>query len=173
MIIITCRGSVVLGNYYPLKIILQSINYYCLWHSDDKDTIIMRNNSILSYSEASDLNEYCQNLGIITNTEITEYNLDQFYEWLSSDKTNIDCKEFLNFWNIANDLAYSAGDIFYGDNDDAYNVYDKLFHGNNLPSVNTSPYKYIPVWPDDEIEVIEKAIQSGLSLFEKYLKAEK
>ena len=131
----------------------------------------MDNNLISWYPAIVDLTSACQKLSIAQETEITEYNLDQFYEWMLSDKTTVDCERFLDFWNITSDLAYSANDMFCGDTEEYISIYDKLFYGSNLPSINSSQDKYSPTWDISEIKMLKSVIQSGLHLFAKYLNA--
>ena len=63
-------------------------------------------------------------------------------------------------------------DTFYGNDERATHTYDKLFYGNNLPSINTSLHKYTPTWEVDEIGIVEDVMRSGLRLFTTYLKLE-
>ncbi len=97
--------------------------------------------------------------------------MDEAKLWLQKRKSEFDCEYLLSFWNIISDLAYSVGEIFYGDQDKdiLIKIYDKLFYGNNLPSITPEGKKYFPEWEVDEIKEIAKVIEDGLKIVNTYI----
>ncbi len=91
--------------------------------------------------------------------EETIVDLDKFFSSLrhlrvgrsSSRKT---CEALLEGWNLIEDMAKSLGYVNELDilSQPLFNkIYDKLFYGNNLPSVTPEGKSYNPIWSKEEM----------------------
>ena len=45
-------------------------------------------------------------------------------------------------------------------------IYDKLFWGNNLPSLTPKGRHYVSEWSPDELAALAEVLSAGLALFE-------
>ena len=97
---------------------------------------------------------------MVKEKEITIINCDEI-KTLDFDSMN--CSKVLDFWNIISDISHSAGFEFIGDKKDkrTEKVYDKLFHGCNLPMVNKTNIKYVPKWNYEEKKILSSIIEKG------------
>ena len=90
------------------------------------------------------------------------YDFDTIAAWCDHPTAAaIDCNNFLNAWNLLGDLHLGASSIFSGADRRGTPIYDKLFFGNNLPSITPAGQSYAPVWSDEEVR--ELALRLGLA----------
>lgn len=153
-------------EYYPFLFSLYSKDYYCIWYTDDKDGFLAGSNRILIFQSQQQLYFYAKENNLIFQDDITGLSVDIAVDWLKKESNNIDCKYFLDFWNIIGDLAYSVHDSFYGngENDLIIKVYNKLFYGNNLPSIKGDGEDYYPTWSKEEVDVLILVVKDGLRI---------
>ena len=83
------------------------------------------------------------------------------YVWI------VDCNVVLGLWNIFLDLHNTVGKSFVGDREEFDKIYEKLFYGNNLPTINPTGEKYIPSFSEDEIALIKKLLKGGINMLWK------
>jgi hypothetical protein len=84
------------------------------------------------------------------------------------EQTEIDCEEFLLFWNVITDLAHSA-DIQFSGNKDSRSlneIYDKLYIGSQLPTKDEGNSLNQPVWSSEERMELIKVIEDGLRVID-------
>ncbi|MEM1320365.1 MAG: hypothetical protein AAGG75_08910, partial [Bacteroidota bacterium] len=72
----------------------------------------------------------------------------------------------LNVWNLFIDFAHSAKKKFKRKKKTS-KIYDKIFFGNNLPSITPKDKEYIPSWTAEEIELLVKKLNKGFLILEK------
>ena len=85
-----------------------------------------------------------------------------------------DCNKILAAWNLFGDVATSLGEpgaVFRRMDSQFRAIYNKLFWGNNLPSVTPEGSRDIPEWSSDELDSLVKIMISGLELFASYVRA--
>ena len=70
--------------------------------------------------------------------EVTEYRIDKIERWVNAKVIEVDCQMILKFWNIVDDISESVKKVIYKRTDISERIYEKLFYGNNLKSINTS-----------------------------------
>lgn len=92
------------------------------------------------------------------------YDIDKLEKWCSSSSQEIDCNDILNLWNIFIDLHDSVGIEFVGNMVGYDEIYDKLFFGNNLLSINKTKKKYVPIFLQEEIKQIKEILMSGINM---------
>ena len=97
------------------------------------------------------------------------YDLDSIAAWLADPSVEtVDCGAFLAVWNLFGDIARSCpgyGVSFVGHDEQLGAVYEKLFHGNNLPSVTPPGEHYVPALSREEIAGLRQTFQVGLRMF--------
>jgi hypothetical protein len=155
-------------DYYIIKFIFKDKEHFCIWYNNDKDGIISEKNKLTCFSGINKLLDYCKQnlLEIKEENAVSEYNIDKVIEWLSGEKTIIDCEFILDIWNIVSDATYSTKNNFLGDSKNLTSIYEKLFCGNNLPAINKSENRYEPVWNSQEIAEISNVLNDIVHFFE-------
>jgi hypothetical protein len=94
------------------------------------------------------------------------HNLDSVRMWLSHPSASVNCYDFLAAWNLFTDVSQSInGQDFIVHDPFTDRIYDKLFWGNNLPSVTPNGAHYEPAWSAQEITQLQRVFKSGLELF--------
>lgn len=137
--------GIVLNNETEFCIIeftLCNISRYLLWCTDDKDYFLTdRNKKLVYFSQKEKMEEYCkkehfQNPSFVSNNfDILDYH---------------DCNDYLNKWNIIDDLSKTLEVDFVGNLDEYTDLYSKFVFGSNIPALNTSGKEYIPVFDEEE-----------------------
>lgn len=160
-------------DYYIIYFIFHTASCYCIWYTADTDGFVTEEGKRKYSSQLSELYQYCDKNKINLNEEITEYNLNDLYKWISDHTTEIDCEYMLNIWNIIADIAHSVNKRFSGDNKDMTDIYTKLFCGNNLPCINTSGKEYVPVWSAYEFKQLTEIFRAGISILREQFNIER
>jgi len=105
--------------------------------------------------------------------EPARYDFDQLREWcIGAEASGVDCPALLNAWNFFDDLARLHDDAesdYAKLSRGAETSYDKLFWGNNLPSMTPPGESFTPVWSAEELEDIRRVMEAGLKLVEAEL----
>ena len=101
--------------------------------------------------------------------EVTEYRIDEIERWVNAKVIEVDCQMILKFWNIVDDISESVKKSIYKRTDISERIYEKLFYGNNLKSINTSGREYVPKWSDEELEVLKNILKQALIFIKKQL----
>ena len=135
--------------YYIIKFEYYSEEKWALWYTSDKDGVITMN---INFEE-----------------EVTEYRIDEIERWVNAKVIEVDCQMILKFWNIVDDISESVKKSIYKRTDISERIYEKLFYGNNLKSINTSGREYVPKWSDEELEVLKNILKQALIFIKKQL----
>lgn len=125
-----------------IEFTLCNISRYSLWCTDDKDYFLTdRNKKLVYFSQKEKMEEYCkrehfQNPSFVSNNfDILDYH---------------DYNDYLNKWNIIDDLSKTLEVDFIGNLDEYTDLYSKFVFGSNIPALNTSGKEYIPVFDKEE-----------------------
>lgn len=149
-------------EYYIVAFSNKKRDYYCIWTSDEG--FITYEDKILLFDTIMKAKLYChENQMSVDDTEITRFYIDDIFNWCTSVKFDFDCDLLLNWWNILSDVYKSLGIYFDGDSIEKNDLYEKLFFGNNLPTINKSDKKYIPIFSKEEMEVVKKLLIEGVN----------
>jgi hypothetical protein len=154
-------------HYYICKFKLDGKDRYIIWYGGDRDGILLgEEDKIVALDSFKQVVEYAQKEDIsIVAESIPIYKFDVISSWCSHPSIEeIDCREFLNMWNIFIDLASSIGSRsqFNAVDLDMGNLYDKFFYGNNLLSKNSTKNLYEPSWSEYEIYEIANLFMKGV-----------
>lgn len=154
--------------YHPFWFQLEGRQYYLLWFTGEVDGFVKsQDGSILWFSDLESLLGFAQeNNYKIESDDLTLLNLDQLLSWLEKPTAKeVHCDLFLNAWNLFTDVSKTVGEEFEENRTQNTSIYDKLFWGNNLPSVTPPGKRYTPKWTTKEVQALRKILTSGLSLF--------
>ena len=151
-------------EYYIVQFDDENSTKYAIWYTDDEDGFICEEGKILFFDSLKLLKEFCNTQKIIITDEDEipfVYDLVYLKNWLRTPGENFDCSDMLDFWNMISDALKNIGIAFLGDckdGEDVNIIYDKLFHGCNLPAYSTSGRKYVPEWTKEEIGTLQKVL---------------
>ena len=151
---------------------LDEKDFYFIWFSDEADGVYLDlQGNFVVYNDLESLISYTkeQNL-FIKDEEPVFYNLQKLETILSKKSFKVDCVEFLNAWNLFDDISRSVEGNFDPDHKITKKIYDKLFWGNNLPAVTPEGKYYEPLWSKKELEIIRDVLLNGVAIFRNNLK---
>ena len=155
-------------KYFKLWFRLDNIDSYLIWFDDESDGFVSDSRGkVPCFLHTEDLLRYAssENLSVETIEPILR-DLDLVASWLGASETEVvDCKILLDAWNIFDDVSRSVGGNFDANPKLTNKIYDKLFWGNNLPSVTPKGKSYEPIWAKRELKIIRETLSAGLSLF--------
>jgi hypothetical protein len=154
-------------TYFRLWYRLDGADGYLIWFSNEEDGIVVEaDGSAPAFRDLAALQAYAdsQHLDMLIEEPIL-HELDSVAAWLARPVHAIDCDAFLAAWNLFADLAASTGAVFEPDSERTRHVYDKLFWGNNLPSVTPPGERYVPRWSAAERRIVRQVLGAGLALF--------
>ncbi len=158
-------------RYYICWYRLDELDSYLIWYGNEPDGVLTdQHQRVLSFPTISQARSYAGELGIrVEAEEPLLHDLDVLNRCLqSTDSRAIDCHHFLAAWNLFSDIASSVGDSAFRQEDRAADaIYNKLFEGNNLPSLRKPGELYIPGWSHHEVDQIERVLGLGLNLFRR------
>lgn len=154
-------------QYYICWYLLEKKHQYLIWCSNDKDAVFVENGKVPVFRTKDRALSYAATCNIkIESEEPKLHDMDVVENWLRNPiAEQVDCSEFTAAWNIFADLSNSVNGKFDADRKSTRKIYDKLFWGNNLPSVTPSGKKYDPIWTKAEIQLLKKTLADGLDLF--------
>jgi len=163
-------------DFFPLLYRLKSVDRYLIWVSNEKDSVgVDSRGRVLAFESAASLGRYADlnHIRLESETPVL-HDLDWVAFWTESSDEPVDCKRALAAWNLFSDVAVSIGPSGFGfsrlDSEER-TIYQKLFWGNNLPSVIPEGCEFIPEWSSGEVERLTEILRTGLSMFEVALQS--
>ncbi|WP_129692226.1 hypothetical protein [Gottfriedia acidiceleris] len=160
-------------EYYPFLFDFNKNEFYCIWYSAVKDGFLTENNKIKVFETENLLFDYAKAKNIqLMDNNINSISIDYAINWLTRKNPIIKSVYFLDYWNHISDLASSVGENFYGDErEESINkVYEKLFWGNNLPTVTPKGKKYKPTWNNEQRKILVDIVKDGIRIIKLYIK---
>ena len=152
---------------------LDGLVSHLIWFTNEWDGVVLdESGSLLAFRDLSDLRGYAANHGFNLQEEESEpLDLDEAALWLKSPTTDgIVCAEFLDSWNLFDDIARSILDsAFPRLSKDASEVYDKLFWGSNLPAMTPPGEHFDPIWSGREVEELRRVLATGIMMLRRGL----
>jgi hypothetical protein len=154
-------------TWYPLALNVGGRTLFLLWVSDDRalNRVLAGAGRVVWFSDEESAREYAlaQNLTLAPEEELRLHDLDSAVGWLEAD-AEPDCRLLLAIWNLAGDVARSVNEPFEDRGEVLDRVYDKLFFGNNLPSMTPPGEQYHPQWSEEELRLLRATIQIAADL---------
>jgi len=139
-----------------------------LWETGDQgpDRVVTSGpGHVVTFESEDDARRWGASSGVIVSAEAAPlYDLDAIASWCASDDRVVDCSVLLNTWNFLADVP-NANDLFASANSAADAIYDKLFHGCNLPAMGGTPGEYVPRWTDAEVVSLKHLLLLGINDF--------
>ncbi|WP_205503991.1 hypothetical protein [Rufibacter psychrotolerans] len=161
-------------QYYIIELQLDNQIKYLIWVLDEVDGLVTdpatEELRLLTFSEKDDLLGFAQKNGlVIEEDEPAKYDFDIIEIWIKNPTGFIDCKEFLNAWNLFTDVVTTLRIEFEGNKKEKVRsrIYDKLFFGNNIPAITPEGQEYTPEWTDKEIARVAEIMKEGLTILRK------
>ena len=155
-------------DYFILWYRLDGIDAYLIWFNGEQDGVVIdEDGKIPCFLNIEGLLRYADslNLSVAAESPIL-HDFDIVASWLKTANVKaIYCKDFLAAWNLFDDISRSVDGNFDTDQTVTAKIYDKLFWGNNLPSVTPAGQSYHPAWTKRELTIIRETLASGLLLF--------
>ncbi|NVB81420.1 MAG: hypothetical protein HOV81_23695 [Kofleriaceae bacterium] len=139
-----------------------------LWESGDNvpDSVVVDDDGFVvmfaSQKEARSLP------GVSAESAVV-YDLDSIGAWCRSDSDVAEHMPLLNAWNLFVDLPHDAN-LFAAADARTRGIYDKLFHGCNLPVMTAPGEHYVPHWTAAETAELKRVLLLGLAEFRARLR---
>lgn len=146
--------------------------FYGIWFSDDEtDGFLLEDSSVKIFDSESAAFAFLQSFSSYQKTiGLTVYDVNQIVQIIMGTRVPNPCS-ILDFWNIVGDLANSPGIPYEGNQRDRLTngIYDKLFCGSNLPTINTSGRIYVPQFTQEESIRLTEILIDGIAHIRKIL----
>jgi hypothetical protein len=155
---------------YPVWFRLHGVDCGLIWQTDDgtqtsyedTDTVLVLDRRVATALTAEALAELAARHGLAIEDDEDEPldfdGLDHLLELPASEEI---CSQLLNAWNLYGDIARSLEATLHDDGEKAQQCYDKLFYGNNLPSITPAGERYRPHLTDVEQQLIRDILTRG------------
>lgn len=137
-------------------------NYFLSWECEESLFLLDSKGNLLFWNAVEELKKNLPSISF--DDDVTYYNFNTF--------EYSDCEDFLNKWNIVDDLSKSIGMDFIGNDDDYTSLYSKFVYGSNIPALNTSGKKYVPKFSEEELEKIENVKKDMIKILKSAFKIE-
>jgi len=155
-------------HYSICKFQLDGQQRFFIWYMDEKDGVVVDENcQFIIFKSELDAAHFASSRELpLEDGAPVFFDLEQVSTWCKLPTADaVDCEGFLNAWNLLDDISSSCnefpspfGHISKREND----LYDKLFYGNNLPSITPAGEHYEPEWTEEEIKRLNRVLQLGL-----------
>jgi hypothetical protein len=158
--------------YFPCDVRMNGENTFVLWYQDEPDGFVRRSDGqMLVARSLESLASVAREMGLpLVQDDPARYDFDELREWcVRAEAAGVDCPAFLNVWNFFDDLARLHADSqsdYAKLSRRASQSYDKLFWGNNLPSMTPPGERFTPIWSAEELEEIRLVMEAGFRLVE-------
>jgi hypothetical protein len=154
-------------SYYLCKLIFHGKSRFVIWYDSDRDGVLLDcDGKITAFGTRARTLAFAKKNGLsIAPEPVTVYDFDAIAAWCAQPHpSRINCENFLDAWNMFTDVAASIGrnSLFAAADKRLKSIYDKLFFGNNLPSITPAGRSYEPEWDETEVEAIAKLFTAGL-----------
>lgn len=163
-------------QYYITELHLDSQTNYLIWVLDEIDGLVTnplaKNLRLLTFTDKSNLLKFSRINGlIIVEEEPAKYDLNLIANWLKNPNGTIDCKKFLDAWNLFTDVVTTLEIEFEGNKKEKIRnrIYNKLFLGINIPAITPQGQEYNPNWNKIEINRLAGIMNEGLEILRRSL----
>jgi hypothetical protein len=162
--------------YFACRVRMNGSDAFVIWYQDDRDGFVRKHDERLLVADSVEsLAEAAAEISVtLVPDETTDYDFDRLRAWCEhANPASLEYATLLNAWNFFDDLARlneNPDSNFAKLSRSAETVYDKIFWGNNLPSVTPGGERFVPMWEADELDTIRQVMESGLALLEAELR---
>lgn len=154
--------------YFPCRVRLNGAEVFVIWYEDERDGFVrLPDGKLLVAGSWDALGVKARKVSVPLEPEArTDYDFDGLRVWCRTlTAQGVECRLFLDAWNFFDDLAdlHTAPDTQYARlSRTAAGCYDKLFWGNNLPSVTPPGERLDPSWSREELAAVGRVFEAGL-----------
>ena len=155
-------------KYYLVQFKILQKEYDTFWYTDDVDGFMMdTDNTLKSFPTKEQAVAFADKEGFMLDTEALLVSTSILKDM---NIREINCKLYLNYWNIFSYVANSINEQFlgYSRNGTIRHIYEKLFYGCNI-LVKKDEEHYIPKWSKSERRWIARVIKNGFQIVSKGL----
>lgn len=131
------------------------VSFYSIWCTDENDYFLASENKIVCFRRRELAEEYILER-TVSGASFTSFDFDQL------DYKN--CSDYLGKWNIIDDLSNTLKIDFIGSHDEYTGLYSKFVYGANIPALNVSNKKYIPVFDVKEQRQIKNVTKDMIKI---------
>lgn len=162
--------------YFAFCMRMNGSNTFVIWYQAESDGFLRKpDNRLVAAFSIECLADAASRIGVtLAADQIIDYDFDRLRVWCQHPSAeNVECPAFLDAWNCFDDLAglrLNPDSAYAKLSRNAGPTYDKLFWGNNLPSVTPPGELFTPSWEADELETIRQVMEAGLALVEAELR---
>lgn len=151
------------SNFTVTKFKLNSKIKYCIWYLDanDDEHFYKTGDKITAFASLEDTGHFLEDYKISYDT-IT-FDIDEIISSLA-DMT-FDCTKVIDFLNIVSDVARECN-IKIHEEKEFHLIYNKLFYGMNLSTINESNRRYHPVFNKAEMRILKGYIKICIQIIE-------
>lgn len=145
-------------DYYEIiAFTFSDTDYFCIWcDPEDGDPHFETKGKRLFFQlEKKPIADYIYIKGS-SYENTTEYDFNN----INCD----DCNDYLNKWNIIDDLSKTLKIDFIGNHDNYTDLYSKFVYGSNLPTMNNIGIEYIPSFDKEEKQQIENVTKDMIRI---------
>jgi hypothetical protein len=158
-------------KYFALLFRLNAENRYLIWISSEKDFVVADAGGLVpTFEDTASVQAYAElNHYSLEGEEPILHDLDSVVAWTKAPGMPVDCRNALAAWNLFGDVARSirGRGIAFDHLDSQFpSIYEKLFWGNNPPSMTPKGRHYVPEWSPGELAALAEVLSAGLGLFE-------
>jgi hypothetical protein len=162
---------------YTTWIRIDGNDFYALWSCNDEAYFVLNAEGKLPVFDSI---SKCMKYAELNNIRCEDqfpilHDLDAVDYWLRKPSAaNIDCKSFLNFWNLTTDLRTALNALIVTQEDSTRSdIYDKVFWGSNLDVLTPPGESFNPHWSESDITDLVAVLSDGLDLFKKTMVSNK
>lgn len=156
-------------DYTACTFRLDGQDRHFLWYAGDPDGVMVgAAGEMATFPSEAALLAFGVTEGVTWPLDFTVfYDFDAVAAWAAQpDPEAIDSVMMLNAWNMFVDIAATFSCKLLEPRG-ASAVYDKLFWGNNLPTMTPPGEHYVPAWSQEEADVLAGVCAAGLSLLRR------
>lgn len=155
-------------KHHLCHLTLDTTTHLVVWYTGNPDGFLVSpKQKLLCFKDAEDARQFAKSQGLVFLKEAPAlYDFDRIAQWLpQANPAQINCPAFLNAWNFFTDLAASTNSTTLNDTGPELNtIYDKIFRGNNLPSITPEGKHYEPAWSPEEARSLARLFANGINL---------
>lgn len=163
---------------YPVWVRFNGHDRALIWQTDDgtqvtdedTDAVLVLDGKIVTASTTEDLTTVAARHGLeLEDSDGSVQILDDVEKLLELPASEEICAQVLDVWNLFSDIARSVSATLDDTGDEWQKCYDKLFFGNNLPSVTPAGEHYRPSFTAEEQRLIRDVFIRGRALLATHL----
>jgi len=162
------------AEYYPFCYRLDGQVWYLIWYESDPDGVVtIGADRVPVFSSLEALMDYAGQLSLNVEapSEGPPLDLDEISNRIGGRSLLELDPHHLNYaWNTFDDVMMSirGTKVGYvrGDREEIDDVYMKLFYSLNLPVLTPEGEYYLPLWDEEEGEIMAQVLREGLGFFE-------